>query len=215
MMQSQEINEILTALSHAQAEIATAKKDTAAYNYNYADLAEVWSVCKDALTKWGLCVCQTTDITEQGVFCLITTLGHKSGQWMRSRMPLNPADQKPQTLGSMLTYYRRYALSAIVGVATEKDDDGAAAQEAQREKDVKAKKKDKVQDKAVEAEIEDDFWHMIAPTYPESKVMEFLKLCAEKKGKRPVDVMDEALGSPKEFEEALKKHLDKQRVAVA
>ena len=51
MMQSQEINELLAALSSAQAEIETAKKDTQAYNYQYADLAEVCNVIKDPFLR--------------------------------------------------------------------------------------------------------------------------------------------------------------------
>jgi hypothetical protein len=58
---------------------------------------------------------------------LVTVLMHKIGQWFRSDMPL-PLGVPPQELGSFITYYRRYALSAMLGIAAEDDDDGAAAQ---------------------------------------------------------------------------------------
>lgn len=127
--QSDQVNELFEALSKAQAEIESASKARQGYNYQYADLNDTWDVAREPLTKNGLCVVQHP-IVMNGVMVLQTTLGHKSGQWIRSELVLDPADSKPQTLGSMLTYYRRYALSAIVGVCADKDDDGEAAQVA-------------------------------------------------------------------------------------
>jgi len=56
----------------------------------------------------------------------VTSLLHSSGQWMRSSLLVQPKDDTPQAMGSALTYARRYALTAIVGVA-QVDDDGNAA----------------------------------------------------------------------------------------
>lgn len=59
---------------------------------------------------------------------LMTRLCHASGQWIESSMTVNPPKQDIQSLGSYLTYLRRYTYSAIVGVvASEEDDDGEAA----------------------------------------------------------------------------------------
>ena len=64
-------------------------------------------------------------------FVLITTLIHTSGQWISGEYWLNPAKPNdPQALGSATTYARRYALSALVGVCSEEDDDGNAATQA-------------------------------------------------------------------------------------
>ena len=57
---------------------------------------------------------------------LVTTLLHTSGQWMRSELLVTPKDETSQAMGSALTYARRYALCAMVGVA-QVDDDGNAA----------------------------------------------------------------------------------------
>ena len=51
---------------------------------------------------------------------------HSSGQWIAGVTPIRPKDDSPQAMGSAITYARRYALSAIVGLA-QVDDDGNAA----------------------------------------------------------------------------------------
>jgi len=58
---------------------------------------------------------------------LTTTLIHKSGQWIQSEMPLHLPKQDPQGQGSAVTYARRYAYMAILGLVADDDDDGNAA----------------------------------------------------------------------------------------
>jgi hypothetical protein len=92
----------------------------------YADLASVWRACRKQLAKNGLAVVQViTDRT------LITRLTHKSGQWIEGdiRIALDSTSGRTevQSFGSALTYLRRYALSAMVGVAPDDDDDGNSA----------------------------------------------------------------------------------------
>jgi hypothetical protein len=59
---------------------------------------------------------------------LRTTLLHKSGQWIASEVPLMVGEKSTmQTLGSAITYARRYGLAAMVGVVADEDDDGNAA----------------------------------------------------------------------------------------
>lgn len=127
MNQSEQINELATALSKAQASIGPAIKDS--YNpffkSKYADLSSVWAACKEPLTKNGLAVVQTMSAQEGKMF-LITTLTHSSGQWMSSTLPICPMKNDPQGLGSAITYLRRYSLASITGVTTD-DDDGQSA----------------------------------------------------------------------------------------
>lgn len=127
MNTSESINELAAALSKAQGEITGALKDSANpfFKSKYADLASCWDACRGALAKNGLAVTQfpTTEATET---YLVTTLLHSSGQWMRSSLHVQPKDNTPQAMGSALTYARRYALTAVVGVA-QVDDDGNAA----------------------------------------------------------------------------------------
>lgn len=125
--QSEAINELATALSKAQGVITNAVKDTdnTFFKSKYATLASVWDACRKPLADNGLAVVQTLTSTDQGQQ-LITTLAHASGQWMRSYYPVVAVKPDPQGFGSALTYARRYALSAMVGVAPA-DDDGEAA----------------------------------------------------------------------------------------
>lgn len=124
---SDSIGELAAALSLAQGEIVGAIKDSTNpfFNSTYADLASVWDAVRGPLTRNGLAVIQTTEIGEQVE--LVTTLAHKSGEWVRGSCPIFAKALDPQSVGSAITYARRYGLASIVGVA-QIDDDGNAAQ---------------------------------------------------------------------------------------
>lgn len=127
MTHSESINEIAAALSKAQAVIAGAVKDKTNPHFksDYADLASVWDACRIPLTNHGLSVAQTA-ATDDGRVNVTTILMHVSGQWIRDTLAMKPTKDDPQGVGSCITYARRYALAAMVGVAPE-DDDGNAA----------------------------------------------------------------------------------------
>jgi hypothetical protein len=129
-MQSESIGALAAALSKAQADITGALKDSANpfFKSKYADLASCWDACRKQLAANNLCVIQTTDLddlTNQTV--LKTILAHSSGEWVKSITPILTKDNSPQAQGSGITYARRYALAAIVGLA-QIDDDAEAAQ---------------------------------------------------------------------------------------
>jgi hypothetical protein len=128
---SEQIDALAGALSKAQAKITGALKDSANpfFKSKYADLASVWDACREQLSANGLAVIQTTDIDPDGV-TVITTLAHSSGQWIRGRLRMIPVKHDPQGIGSCLTYARRYALAAIVGVAQVDDDANQASGKA-------------------------------------------------------------------------------------
>jgi hypothetical protein len=127
MQQSESIDELATALARAQGEITGALKDSANpfFKSKYSDLASCWDACRSALSKNGLAVSQFPETDGADSF-LVTTLLHNSGQWMSSRLVLKSKDDTSQAMGSAITYARRYALCAVVGVA-QIDDDGNAA----------------------------------------------------------------------------------------
>lgn len=128
MNQSESIAALAAALSKAQSAITGALKDSANpfFKSKYADLASCWDACRSQLAANNLAVIQTTEVTEAGTV-LVTTLAHSSGEWMRGYLPVLTKDAGPQGQGSGLTYARRYALAAMVGLA-QIDDDGEAAQ---------------------------------------------------------------------------------------
>ena len=127
-MKSETIGALAAALAKAQAAVTGAVKDAANpfFKSKYADLESVWSACRKPLTDNGLAVVQTSRYTPDGLM-LVTTLLHSSGEWISGEMPVLVKDNSPQAQGSGLTYARRYALAAIVGIY-QTDDDGEAAQ---------------------------------------------------------------------------------------
>lgn len=130
MAQSELINELAAALSKAQGEMQAAIKDKVNpfFKSSYADLGSVWDAARPVLSKYGLCIMQTTELAaDRNQVIMVTTLAHTSGQWMKSYLPLNPSKNDSQGMGAAITYLRRYSLSAIVGVVCDEDDDGETA----------------------------------------------------------------------------------------
>lgn len=119
---------LATALAKAQAAIRTAAKDASNPHFGskYADLASVWDAVRAPLTDNGLSVVQEPCGDGERVG-LTTTLMHASGQFMTSTVFALAERKGPQAVGSVITYLRRYALAAVVGVAPD-DDDGNAGE---------------------------------------------------------------------------------------
>ena len=135
-LSSDELNELYGALAKAQGEIkhAVFNKSGGQHKNKYADLPNVITAIKEAFAKNGLCYVQRV-CAHNTTGILFTRIGHISGQWIESRMqiPYLPKNfepknlielsQKMQQLGGAITYARRYALSAMVGISHEEDTD--------------------------------------------------------------------------------------------
>ena len=119
---------IAEALSAAQAEMTDPVKDSINPHFKsrYADLASILKTVRPVLARHGIAIVQTTGITDAGGVILITALMWKN-ESIIGRYPVAPVKADPQGYGSAMTYARRYALQAIVGVAADDDDDGNAA----------------------------------------------------------------------------------------
>lgn len=128
-MMSQSIAALAAALSKAQGQFEHAKKDAnnPFFKSKYADLASVIDAAKPHLAANGLAVVQTTNFTEHGLF-LVTSLIHESGEYICGEYPIKPTKDDPQSMGSAVSYARRYTFSAITGIAAD-DDDGNKASE--------------------------------------------------------------------------------------
>lgn len=94
-------------------------------NYSYCDIADVLSEVRKILSKNGIAFIQGTDIRGD-MLVLITRLSCK-GQWIESDYPVCPISLDLQERGIAMTYARRYALCALVGIAGEDDTDGEDA----------------------------------------------------------------------------------------
>ena len=128
MNQSENIGSLAKALCIVQSQLEGAKKDSVNpfFRSKYADLASVWDACRDLLHKNELAVAQTSSVIEGRDLVVVTTLMHSSGEWIRGELAVPLTKQDPQGIGSAITYARRYALSAIVGISPEDDDAEAA-----------------------------------------------------------------------------------------
>lgn len=126
--ESTSIAALAAALAKAQGQMKSASKSSLNPHFKskYADLAAIWDVAREPLSSNGLAVLQRVSSTLEGV--LITTqLVHSSGEWIKDRCVWPVAARTPQGMGSAITYGKRYALAALVGIAADEDDDGNAA----------------------------------------------------------------------------------------
>lgn len=134
--ETDEINELATALSKAQAEMEIAKNTSVNpfFKSKYADLASVVKASRPYLAANGLSVIQRIITSSQGRMYLFTRLLHSSGQWIESNMHINPPKGDIQSIGSYITYIKRYTYSSMVCViSSDDDDDGEAAMKKVRE----------------------------------------------------------------------------------
>lgn len=127
---SDQISNLAAALLKAQKEIGYAAKgaENPFYHSTYADLSSVIQSVKDPLNNNGITFLQAVDGSDvEGSPVVDTILLHESGQYISTRTPVycnKPND--PQAFGSGITYAKRYALQALMGLPTA-DDDGEAA----------------------------------------------------------------------------------------
>ena len=131
-MQSDQIDELMTAKSKADATLNNIKKDGkveySKTKYSYAVLEDVCNEVRKKYSKYELSFTQIP-LYEEGMNVLVTTLGHSSGQWIRCKMKIETQNAGSQAYGSALTYARRYSLVAMSCLAaTDEDDDAQAAQ---------------------------------------------------------------------------------------
>lgn len=131
--QAHALDKILPAILAVQSAAPTVTKatDNPYFKSKYADLADIWLSIKDLMAANSLVV---THMIEQGAgnTQLVTRIYHVSGQYLESVCPIEPVKRDPQGYGSAITYMRRYALSALLGIVTEADDDGNAASEGDK-----------------------------------------------------------------------------------
>lgn len=116
------------ALAKAQGAFQTASKDKTNPHFGskYADLASIMEACRGPLSENGLSFVQVLNNDDKGVL-VVTRLMHVSGEFIESPCWLPVAQKTPQGYGSAITYARRYGFATLIGIASEVDDDGNAA----------------------------------------------------------------------------------------
>lgn len=131
------IGKLATAMARAQSQIKVAVFDKKANYGFYASYKSVKEACTQALSDNGIAVFQPVNFDGTNYF-LETILVHSSGESISSHVKLIVDRNNMQALGSAITYAKRYAYSAIVGVVSDDDDDG---NEASKEPDKETKPK--------------------------------------------------------------------------
>lgn len=136
--QSESIAELSQALAKFHGEVGKIKKSSnnPFFHSKYASLSDILDAISSPLEKSGLAVVQFP--VNEG---LATQLVHTSGEWMRASFSMPPVEAvidkntgekavTPQSMGSAITYARRYAISAVLCLNIDEDDDGNAASSA-------------------------------------------------------------------------------------
>lgn len=121
-----DLKDIAAALAAAQGEMKNAplNRVNPHFKSKYADLSAIRDAVVPALSKHGIAVVHT--IEHAGDYLTMRTrLIHASGQYVESTYPI--AIDKPQVMGSAITYAKRYSLAALCCISADEDDDGNAA----------------------------------------------------------------------------------------
>ena len=116
---------IAAALVKFQSQLKPVEKgsENPFFKSNYASLSDILQSVMPLLSSSGLSITQPMRVTDNGTI-LITRLLHESGEVIDSEMFL-PHNPDPQRYGSLISYYKRYQLTALLGIATIDEDDDA------------------------------------------------------------------------------------------
>ena len=134
--QSQDTTKLAKALIAVQRQLHPAIKDSTNpfTKSRYASLNSVMDACRTALLDAGIWLTQYPVPATAGYLGLVTKLTHsESGQWQGSLAVVPLAKDDPQGMGISMTYIRRYALSAMLGIVTEDDTGGEIRSTASRQ----------------------------------------------------------------------------------
>lgn len=116
---------IAAALVKFQSQLKPVEKgsENPFFKSTYANLSDILQAVMPLLSSCGLSITQPMRVTDNGTI-LITRLLHESGELIESEMIL-PHNADPQKFGSLISYYKRYQLTALLGIATIDEDDDA------------------------------------------------------------------------------------------
>ena len=117
------------SLAKFQKEVKNIPKNSKGYGYDYAKLEDIIKVVTPTLHKIGLVVIQTIDTDEvRNIPSVKTILAHTdSGESIESVTPVAEVKlgsmNTYQSLGSGITYMRRYSIAGILGISPDDDID--------------------------------------------------------------------------------------------
>jgi len=137
MIRSEQIDKFAEALAKAQGTMRNPGRDRpvevetksgAKYTFKYATLDALIDAARAALSENAIAWMQAPEYSEKGVLVVTTLLMHASGQWIETEIPVVLGREfSAQQMGSAITYAKRYAFGAAVGLTGDEDDDGGLA----------------------------------------------------------------------------------------
>ena len=130
MNKSESIIKISKAMAEFRKNVQQPKKDAnnPFFKSKYTTLDAVVESIDKTATQYGLSFIQYPVNDEHGNTGIATIVLHESGEYLEFEPSfMKPEKNTPQAIGSVLTYLRRYTLSAVFGIASEEDDDGNQA----------------------------------------------------------------------------------------
>jgi hypothetical protein len=124
MNSSPTIANLAAALCKFQGMVAPSLKDgkNPHFNSRFATLDSIIETIRASLCQCGLAISQPSQPTEPGLVAIETVLMHESGEWLSGVVVLPMTKLDPQQAGSAITYGRRYALAAMLGLSQTDDD---------------------------------------------------------------------------------------------
>jgi len=181
MNKSETIGNLAEALSKAQGEIDAAKMNSVNpfLKNRYADLGSVIEAARPALAKHGLSFSQMIGGDAQNVV-LETVLMHASGEYISQQVSLPVGEEKgrslAQNVGAIVTYLRRYSLSAMLGIYADEDTDGQQTESKKQQPQAQPKQEQAQQEHPQHAQNS-------RPLAPEKLKEMIAKRAAEHQGK--------------------------------
>lgn len=146
MNKSDSIKNLAEALHGAQAEMPPVPMDSVNpfLKNKFASLGSVINTTRPVLERHGLSISQFP-MNDNGWLGITTILMHVSGEWLEATVTLPLVDEKgksgAQVAGSIISYLRRYSLSAILGLYSDEDTDGESVVRTQSRRKVKTNRK--------------------------------------------------------------------------
>lgn len=136
MKKSETLTEFSKAFAKTQQEMKQPLKDAnnPFFKSKYVPLENVVEAITESASKNGLSFTQFPSSDEDGNVTVGTLVMHSSGEWIEyDPIKMKPVKNDPQSIGSAITYAKRYALSAIFGITSDQDDDGNEATQTKKQ----------------------------------------------------------------------------------
>ena len=130
LKKSESIQNLSNAMAEFQKKIKQPLKDAnnPFFKSQYVPLENVVEAITETGSQLGISFMQFASSDETGSIEVATLVMHSTGEYIEfPPVRMKPESNKPQAVGSAITYAKRYALSAIFGITSDKDDDGNEA----------------------------------------------------------------------------------------